>query len=343
MEQKILPITEPLIKNYPQHAFYLSIISNKEECLPWIFSNYTNIYLSNWKNEWVFMDYFVQTPEHHFHPWFKDSQRLHRDLILNTNIEFISFLKQQINSEYYVWLHVDEYYIPQTYSYNKSSFSHAIFVYGYEDKTKTFKIMAFHEDGKYAKSEVEYLMLKQAFLHCEAYDSYLNYIHLLKINPEIHNGKTYGFDISIFFKDIKDYYESKNIMENYKNFYDISLYDDRTFGLNIYIELKKHFIMHLDKKINVDIRLLYTLYEHKKFMNMKLEYIQYNGYYNFNHQFIEGYRELEKEVRILLNIYLKYKFTNNKVYIEKVIKKLESIHFTEKNLLSSLFKPTEAL
>lgn len=78
--------------------------------------------------------------------------------------------------------------------------------------------------------------------------------------------------------------------------------------------------MHLDKKINVDIRLLYTLYEHKKFMNMKLEYIQYNGYYNFNHQFIEGYRELEKEVRILLNIYLKYKFTNNKVYIEKVIK-----------------------
>lgn len=339
MEQNILPITEPLIKNYPQHAFYLSIISDKEECLPWIFSNYTNMYLSNWKNDGFFIDYFVQTPEHHFHPWFKDSQRLHRNSILNTNIEFIVFLKQQINLGYYIWLHVDEYYIPQTYSYNKKkSFSHAILIYGYEDKTKTFKIMAFLEYGKYSKSEVDYSMLQQAFLGCEIYDDYLNYIHLLKLNPEIHNGKTYGFDISIFIKDIKDYYESKNIMEDYKKFYDISLYDDRTFGLNIYIELRKYFIVHLDKKIDVNTRLLYTLFEHKKFMNMKLDYIQKNGYYNFDPQLIEGFHELETKVRILLNTFLKYRLTNNKLYIEKVIEKLEFIHLTERELLKLLLK-----
>lgn len=81
---KTLPLCDPLISNYPQHAFYLSIISDHRECQPWIYSNYTNLFLSDWKNDEIFLDFYVQTPEHHFNPWFKDSQRLHRDLILGS-------------------------------------------------------------------------------------------------------------------------------------------------------------------------------------------------------------------------------------------------------------------
>lgn len=213
--------------------------------------------LSGFNGDEIFLDFYVQTPEHHFNPWFKGSQRLHRDLILGSICNLISFIKKQIDFEYYVWTHVDENYIPNTPSYHTRRFAHAVLIYGYDDSTRT------------------------AFEQCDIYDVYLNYTHLLKINPDYHNDKIYEFSLSYFTECMGNYFTSFNEIENFKSFYAPKLYSDRTFGLNIYNKLTTFFELMSSKQRNIERRLLYTLREHKKFMNLKIKYIEQEGHYRF--------------------------------------------------------------
>ncbi|MCP1132410.1 hypothetical protein NKT34_03850 [Paenibacillus polysaccharolyticus] len=330
---KTLPLCKPLISNYPQHAFYLSIISENKECQPWIYSNYTNLFLSELPNNEFFLDFFVQTPEHHFNPWFKDSQRLHRDLILKSIPDLISFIKDQINSNYYILTHVDEYFIPNTNSYNNDRYTHAVMVFGYDDSTREFQLAGFFNDRIYSQTTVSYDEFKKAFEECHIYDDYLNFTHLLKINPEYHNGKIYNFSISYFAECMENYYTSFNEMKNFQSFYTPELYSDRTFGLNIYKKLTAFLALNLSEKLNLETRFLYTLKEHKKFMNLKINYIEQEGHYYFPDVFKNNYLQVEKETTILLNQFLKRLITQKDININKLIDKLNSLYQLEKEAL----------
>ncbi|WP_342570436.1 hypothetical protein MKY85_18005 [Paenibacillus sp. FSL R5-0749] len=333
---KTLPLCDPLISNYPQHAFYLSIISDHQECQPWIYSNYTNLFLSDWKNDEIFLDFYVQTPEHHFNPWLKDSQRLHRDLILGSIPDFISFIKDQIDSGYYVWTHVDEYYIPDTPSFRNYRFAHAVMIYGYDDTAREFQLAGFFKYRIYSRTTVSYDDLKTAFEHCDIYDDYLNFTHLLKINPEYHNGKIYEFSLSYFAECMENYYTSRNETENFKSFYTPALYSDRTFGLDIYHKLIMFFEMMLSKQRTIDTRLLYTLKEHKKFMNLKIKYIEQEGHYVFPVKFKDNYIRVEQEATIILNQFLKYGMTQREDHIISLMGRLGALYQLEKESLELL-------
>ncbi|GGH47291.1 hypothetical protein GCM10008014_10490 [Paenibacillus silvae] len=333
---KTLPLCKPLISNYPQHAFYLSIISDNKSCQPWIYSNYTNMFLSELKNNELFLDFFVQTPEHHFNPWFKDSQRIHRDLILRSIPNLISFIKDQINSNYYVLTHVDEYFIPNTSSYQKTRFAHAVMIYGYDDSTQEFQLAGFLDNSNYSQTTVSYTELKKAFEECDIYDDYLNFTHLLKINPEYHNGKIYEFSLSYFAECMENYYTSFNEMENFQSFYTPKLYSDRTFGLDIYKKLTAFLASELSKKLNIETRFLYTLKEHKKFMNLKINYIEQEGHYRFPDVFKDNYVQVEKETTIILNQFLKHLITRKEMNFTKLIDKLHFLHQLEKEALELL-------
>ncbi|WP_225999270.1 BtrH N-terminal domain-containing protein [Paenibacillus sp. BJ-4] len=333
---KTLPLCDPLISNYPQHAFYLSIISDNKDCQPWIYSNYTNLFLSDWKNDEIFLDFYVQTPEHHFNPWFKDSQRLHRDLILGSIPNLVSFIRSQIDSGNYVWTHVDEYFIPDTPSYHTRRFAHAVLIYGYDDSTREFQLAGFFKYRSYSRTTVPYDDLKTAFEHCDIYDDYLNYTHLLKINPEYHNNKIYEFDLSYFAECMENYYTSINETENYKSFYTPKLYSDRTFGLDIYNKLTMYFELMLSKQRTIDTRLLYTLREHKKFMNLKIKYIEQEGHYRFPAVFKDNYTRVEKETTIMLNQFLKYGITQCEDNIIKLIGRLGFLYQLENETLELL-------
>lgn len=333
---KTLPFCKPLISNYPQHAFYLSIISENKDCQPWIYSNYTNLFLSALENDEFFLDFFVQTPEHHFNPWFKDSQRLHRDLILKSIPSLISFIKDQIDSNYYVYTHVDEYYIPNTNSYQKRRFAHAVMIYGYDDSTQVFQLAGFLDNRSYSQTTVSYDEFKKAFEQCDIYDDYLNYTHLLKINPEYHNGKIYEFSLSYFAECMENYYTSYNEMQNFRSFYTPELYSDRTFGLEIYKKITAFLASTISKNSNFEPRFLYTLKEHKKFMNLKIKYIEQEGHYRFPDVFKDNYLKVEKETTVILNQFLKHMITQKEMNINMLINKLNSLYQLEKEALELL-------
>jgi len=342
MTNKELPICYPPISSYPQHAYYLSIMCNNEDCLSWIYCNYIHIFLMDLETS-VFMDYFVSTPEHHFHPWFKASQRLSRDLILSSIPNFIKFFQEQIELGYYIWLHIDEFYISCSAAYQKQSHPHACLLYGFDDKKENFNIAGFFKNGKYSMSTVSYSEVEQSFLYCNTNDcdastEHLKDLHLLKLRPNYHNGQPYQFDMEFIAKQMLEYYESKNPIHNFRSYYSTNLYHDWTCGLSIYKKLNNCLTLHLDKKMNIDRRPFYINWEHKKLMLARIEYIRTHNYYDFVPMVYDGYKELERNTNIILYLFLKYQITQNDSCIYSAKNLLDDVYRTEKQLLEGLLE-----
>ncbi|MBP2245845.1 hypothetical protein [Paenibacillus xylanexedens] len=341
MNTKVLPIHYPLISNYPQHAYYFSIISNNEKFLPWIYSNYLNMCFMESSNN-CFLDYYAQTPEHHFHPCFVDSQRLLRSTILKYIPDIVEFLKDQIHFENYIWLHVNEYYIPGSPAYKKYSFPHAIFINGFDDNEQRFNISGFLKHRKYMCSYASYSEIEKSFYdfgktHIDSdVTQHVNYMHLLKLHPNHHLGLPYQFDMKFVAEQIKDYFESKNLSLNFRSFYSHELYSDWTYGINILPRLKRQINLHLEDNKLIDVRPYYTLYNYKKLMVARIRYIQENKFFDFKSIFREGFKTLENKSEILLNLYIKYKISKEKKYIYQLMNLLDDLYLIEKVLLERL-------
>ncbi|WP_313640715.1 hypothetical protein [Paenibacillus sp.] len=341
MKKKELPIHYPLVSNYPQHAFYFSIISNNKDCLPWIYSNYLNMCLIDSEDE-CFLDYFAQTPEHHYHPCFVDSQRLLRATMLKFTPNIVEFLKEQILLENYIWLHVNEYYIPGSPAYQKYSFPHAIFIYGFNDNEQRFNISGFFENRKYMCSYASYSEIENSFYdfgksHIDSdVTQHINYMHLLRLPPNHHQGLPYQLDMRFVAEQIKDYYESKNLTLNFRYFLSHESYSDWTYGMNILLRLKRRFELQLEDNRGIDRKTLYTLYDYRKLMTARFKYITENNFYDVKPMFCEGFKTLENKSENLLNVHLKYGLTQDKKYIHKLINLLDEIYLSEKVLLERL-------
>lgn len=341
MKKKELPISYPLISNYPQHAFYFSIISNNVKCLPWIYSNYLNMCLMDSEND-CFLDYFAQTPEHHYHPCFMDTQRLLRSTILNFIPDIVEFIKEQLQHENYIWLHVNEYHIPGSPAYQNYPFLHAIFIFGFDDNEQQFNISGFLENGRYTFSHASYSEIERAFydfgkLHDDGdVTQHVNYMHLLKLPPIHHLGLPYQFDMGFVAEQIKDYYLSKNLSKNLRSFYNHESYSNWTYGLNILPKLKERFNLYLENNNKIDIRPVYTLYDYKKLMVARILYIKENNFFDINPRLYEGFKELQKKSLILVNLNLKYDLIQDKKIIYKIMTLIDEIYLSEKELLGNL-------
>lgn len=341
MNKKVLPIQYPIVSNYPQHAYYFSIISDNENCLPWIYSNYLNMCLMQSGKD-CFLDYYAQSPEHHFHPCFTDTQRILRSTILKFIPNIVEFLKEQIQQDNYIWLHVNEYYIPGSPAYQRFTFPHAIFIYGFDDNERRFNISGFLENRKYKSTYASYSDLEKSFYdfgktHIDSdVTQHVNYMHLLKLHPKHHQGLPYQFDVKFVAEQIKEYYESKNLSLNYQSFYSHKSYSEWTYGIDILPKLIEYYSLHLEGSAQLDVRPLYTLYDYKKLMVSRIRYIEENKLYDLNPVFSEGFKNIRDKSKNILNLYIKYTLTQDKECSHKLMILFNELYLNEQVLLEQL-------
>ncbi|WP_218619011.1 BtrH N-terminal domain-containing protein, partial [Paenibacillus sp. P32E] len=308
---------------------------------PWIYSNYLNMCLMESEKD-CFLDFYAQSPEHHFHPCFTDTQRLLRSTILKFIPDIVEFLKDQIRQDNYIWLHVNEYYIPGSPAYQKFTFPHAIFIYGFDDNEKRFNISGFLENRKYKCAYASYSEIENSFYdfgktHIDSdVTQHVNYMHLLKLHPKHHQGLPYQFDMKFIAEQIKDYYESKNLSLNYQSFYSHELYSEWTYGIDILPRLIEYYSLNLKDSTRMDIRPFYTLYDYKKLMVARIRYIEKKKLYDIKPMFSEGFTKLENKSESLLNLYIKYALTQHEKYSDKLMILFNELYLNEQVLLEQL-------
>lgn len=168
--------------------------------------------------------------KNHFISWRNLS--ISDNLIPNNNEGLIKTIIKAIQSNYYVYLFLNEAFIKESKRYN-INYDHDYCIYGYNNSTKCFNIMGY-ANSKFSFFEISYDIVSIAFANQVNYSPFILQIRRKKI---IHN------------------LSKKEILEQIYEFY--SPKTDNT-GINIYNKL----INHIENTHLIDYRYFSVINEH---------------------------------------------------------------------------------
>lgn len=85
-----------------------------------------------------------------------------------------------------------------------------------------------------------------------------------------------------------------------------------------------------------DIRPAYLLWEHKKSMLMRIEYMQRHKIIDTDNDFNIRYKEIQESSKVIQNLLIKYFIKNDKKILNKALFKITEIANAELNILNRI-------
>jgi glucosylceramidase len=120
---------------------------------------------------------------------------------------------------------------------------------------------------------------------------------------------------------------------------------DRIFGLNTYDSLIKYLqlignrqIGHLQRSLNHSARSLHVLWDHKKCMQLRLEYLNRMGLIEKHDYFSDFYLKLENDFLVLRKMLFKYTVNEDYNLLKKIMESLIEIKKLESEIMEELLK-----
>ncbi len=341
-----LPIVYPIITSYNHHAHLLSIIGAYKETYPWVMSNYVNVFCHRDNIKHSFCDFYfpmpneVRAPE--LCPWIL-SQKISADLFQSTKLDILDFVLNCIDQKTYVHIMIDYFYVEQTERYQKIHGNHDLLIYGYDKEQEILYCsdFLFSDSRKYTFSHISFTALREGFMNCKL-DKSSGYLkgqfYLYKMREAKH--VRYRFNpIHIVNalkqyvnSDIPEYWLIHNIRDNL---------DDRAFGLDVYNVLAEHVEIAKREQLDyIDIRLFYVLYDHKKIMKHRFEYLMEVDKKNITlyQEMVKQFEGLEREVQNILFSIIQFDMENEDSVADDIIRCLKEIRDKEERVIRSFLK-----
>ncbi|MBN2441341.1 MAG: hypothetical protein JXJ04_08340 [Spirochaetales bacterium] len=331
---KKLSVSYPPITTYTHHSNLLSIICNYKESLSWLFSNYIQIFIYKdfSKGKWGWGDFYFSNLGHPFEacPWI-DELRISKEIINSKYVDVIDFIIDCINSNYYVNLMANAYFI-KAYEklYHNIHHKHDLFVFGYDVKKKVVYAADFFYKSKYEYGPISFAEFKEAFTSCAEDKSweYLKHIKLFRFNDEYN----YEFYIDSIVKYIQEYLliTEPSYMYNKSHV---------AYGLNYYDVLKKNLSYHhAVRNSDLFIPPFHLIYDHKRIMLSRLEFLNSIEYLSLTEfqNFHDKYSNITFELESMRNLLMKVIITKNTDYLDKAINILEKVPSQEKKVLTEI-------
>lgn len=324
-----LKLNQPPLICYLHHAYPLTVAMENEDFNSWFLSNYIQLEYRLKSDELNFFTYVI-CGNSVLIPLI-DYRALDLDFIFKTNIDIIDFIRNSINIGYYVTTYIDEFFISDREAYQKFHFRHEIMIYGFDSDKQIFNVIGFNHIHSYVASIVSFTELRESLLN--SIDK-KNDLILLKAKDEDSYHPTYNFDIENVKTLLHDYLFSINSSERFRP---IGTINNFTYGISVYNELIKYYqgIIQDDNK-ECDFRHFSVLYEHKKTMLSRLQYLIDKKYLSFNNNYISIFSELQNISYERRNSILKYNYTKNKEIIKVTIDSLQKMSYIEKSTVENL-------
>ncbi|MDP4147672.1 MAG: hypothetical protein Q8936_24925, partial [Bacillota bacterium] len=267
---KVLPFSIPPIIGYQMHAFPLTVVLDNEECLPWFYSNYIQLFCKE-QFTGTFFDFFNLNTGEWLNFCYPGSPHVIYNavdpVVLYTGgVNVTEFLMNYIDRGYYICIFLDEFHIPGKRPYQKSRFNHDSLIFGYDSKEGYFHTAGFDNTGAYTRSILSFEDFEKAHLSS---DIETCLIVLFKKNTDIK----YEFDLKLVTEMLEDYVKSRNSSERLRMLRNPE--KDIVYGIGIYKQLIKYIEVLAETDIEFDhIKPFHILWEHKKCMLLRLKYIE---------------------------------------------------------------------
>ncbi|KEQ21815.1 hypothetical protein [Paenibacillus tyrfis] len=292
-----------------------------KEIEAWLYSNYIQLYahsdlsgenINDFVGGWL--DFYTSHQAYFITPLIR-TQRLLRETVGFNRHDCLEFICSMIDRGFYVWLFVDKFYISKAWAFQKQTHLHSILLFGYDKSEGIFNAAGFFDSEGFKTIKVLNSELIQALFSPKLIESfsvfdYMEYIFMYQFNPK---GKFY-FDINCVKDIIGDYYLSRNTSEK---FYMNRNILNGSYGLNIYTALKE-FVEYRALIKNIDIRPFHVLYDHKKIMVSRINYMEQNEYIKDSLKLYEMYSLIERKALTLRNLVIKHNLSKETDYTKKI-------------------------
>jgi hypothetical protein len=326
-----LKLYQPPVNCYLHHAYPLTAAMSHKDFYSWFFSNYIQL---ECRPEGDYLNFFTYTIcGNSIYIPLLDYKILDLEFIFKTNTNIIEFIKDSIKLGYYVTTYTDEFFIPERDSYKKHHFRHELMIYGFDLNKKTFKVIGYNDTSTYATSNVSFSEFENGYLN--SIDK-KNDLILLKAKDSESYNFSYTFDIGNVRNLLCDYLYSKNSSARLRS---IGNPNNFIYGISIYQHLIKYYqVIIQNNEKECDIRHLHLLFEHKKTMVSRLDYLIENNYLSNKNNFMDIFSELQIIILNRRNSLIKYNITNNKDLISITIDSLYKIYKMEKEVVEDLLE-----
>lgn len=335
MQKKSLPVLYPPITSWTWHANVLSILSNYERTLPWVYSNYIQLWTRLNRHEEIFTDFnFCNFPPEDC-PWIY-LQTLKRETISKMTSDIIEFIKRAIDLDNYIYGVVDE---SQLIHRDKSEkkYPHELFVFGYNDQDETFDVADFTFKGKYSFEKVTYSDFRRAYYNIERNEDYLlrgkGGIQLLSF----YSDAFYCFDTILVKESLEDYLYARNSQYKYRSLHNP---DEYVFGIDIYDTLIIYLNSFFSRNETIDLKPFHVMFDHKVLMVNRLKFMQVEAFLCSELSILDNYIKIKEASLIVRNGIIKYNITKEKEILKRILLQIETIKKQEeqeiKNILENI-------
>ena len=329
-----LSLGNPKVCTYHYDAYPLSVISSgKGNYNEWIMSNYIQLCANkNIKNsDGVFLEFYG---EHGFSSPFLEVQKLSWKFLSKMGINLHNVVEKVIEEGYYIYVQVDEYFIPKRWAYNNTHYLHDLLIYGYDKSKGQYNVVGYDDKFNYVESVISYTEFYNGFVN-NFYDLELdeNYwadrIFIFKYNM---NGK-YDFNINLVKKTISDYVNSRNDFELYNRFKNSN--ENKVYGVQIYDKVLE-YLESIEKEqiLKLDLRIFKLLEEHKILMIERLLYMRDRGLEL--EQEVEKYYDIDRLAKQCKIFAMKYNVMNSKKILELISSSLKIMKEKEIEVLKNV-------
>lgn len=341
-----LPFEVPAITGYVHHAHLLGILGQDDRTLPWLYSNYVQLY--------CYPDFRASTVPFNFYvndtildqgegrastvgfsaylnsiPWL-ENERMSRNVFLGFKAGLRDKLTEWLRSGYYVLFYLNGYHIPGFHLYRTHRFAHQMLVIGYDLDEGTLELAEFKQerDGKkYQTFRVPMEAVEEAFYDVDLKGKHREYIYLVRFNADAE----YAFDMDHVRNGLAEYLNGACTAERWRSFQKPA---GLKYGMDVYDCLLR-YLDRLDRNEAAhDIRPFHILWEHKILMMQRLQYMERNGYIDRSFQApYEPVAEISGQLRLMMMVYREKK---SGVAIQAMKQLLEDMRGHEKEALVPL-------
>ena len=339
--KKILKVTYPSVTSWTWHANLFAMIESMPEEQDWIYSNYIQVHCHlDERREGLFFEFFptyasiLACPLVH-------NQYIDRTFIENRWSGWKNFLIDCIDNDYYIYGVCNEKYL----HHFQENFYHELFIFGYDLNENIFYCadFTFSNSGKYTFTQKPIEQVCRGFADVPDQEDYLlcgeGGIILSRLSPV--KEKPYKIEVPYLKRNLTEYLEGRNSFKHYSVLYNtepkqnnIEDKRNRAFGIDVY-DVFTAYLSEFHDDFHPDYRAFHNLYEHKKLMVKRIEYLEKN---HLIHQNInkEIYLKVENLSQILYLMIIKYHYKKDHEILEKMLRHINEIRNMEKEELALL-------
>ncbi len=320
MNSKILYMQDPIISASTSYGSLFSIIDDK--VWPWIFSNFIQIRYAHWWHMYAFDNHHLFLSNCPAIEYYIIPQSI---IISKWNKSLKELIIDVVNSDFYLFLYTDYYYIPASESFLKIHGEHEIFIFGYDLERDLVFVADNLQNGKFIKTQCTFDELEKGYWAVKGNYSFQTDVRFLKTKKNV----ICNFDLEQVIIELDNYLQSKRT---------IDLLDEQKcdFGFDAVERILETLNNTSGVENYIDIRPFHLLYEHKLLMDMRIKYMVGNGYLLNNNELVMDFTLLKKKYLIIRNNVLKYNVRHDPKILSYIVNNLHENIKIEKNLITNL-------